>query len=142
MLTPDRDHPDSGSPLLIGLYFCVGGDMTVRPLSIAFVVLLSTLDALAQQNQPPLTCPATEQAVREVEHQIWTAFQNRDLAALDKLIDDDAISTDDSGTSKGKRERLAAIKRPEGDVHTEPSEQPQDFRVVFTDGVALLHFTR
>ena len=48
--------------------------MTVRPFSIAFV-LLSSLHAFAQQNQPSITCPATEQAVREVSHQIWAAFR-------------------------------------------------------------------
>ena len=80
--------------------------------------------------------------MREVEHQIWAAFHNRDMAALDKLIDDDSISTDDGGTRKGKRERLTAIKHPEGDIHTEASEQPEDFRVVFTNGVAILNFTR
>src|SRR5271155_4348458 len=95
---------------------CDGGHMTVRSFSIAFV-LLSSLRALAQQNQPSITCPATEQAVREVEHQIWTAFHKRDMAALDTLIDDDSISTDDGGASRGKRERLAAIRRPEGDIH-------------------------
>ena len=40
--------------------------MTVRPLSITFV-LLSSLHAFAQQNQPSITCPTTEQAVLEVE---------------------------------------------------------------------------
>jgi hypothetical protein len=59
--------------------------MTVRLLSIAFVVLLSSLNAFAQQTQSSATCPATEQAVREVNHQIWAAFKNRDLATLDKL---------------------------------------------------------
>ena len=115
--------------------------MTVRSLFIAFV-LLSSLHVSAQRNQPPVTCPATEQAVREVERQIWAAFHTRDLAALDKLIDDDSISTNDDGTSKGKRERLAVIRRPEGDIHTEASEQPEDSRVVFTNGVAILNFTR
>jgi hypothetical protein len=111
-----------------------------RPL-LALAIWLSSPNALTQ-NQSPVTCPATEQAVREAEHQIWAAFHNRDLAALDKLIDDDSISTDDGGTSKGKRELLAGIKRPEGDIHTEASEQPQDFRVVFTNGVAISNFTR
>jgi hypothetical protein len=44
--------------------------MTVRTFSIAFV-LLSSLHAFAQQNQPSITCAATEQAVEAV------AFQNR-----------------------------------------------------------------
>jgi len=116
--------------------------MTVRPLSLAFVVLLSSLHALGQRDQAAVSCPVTEQAVREVEHQIWAAFHNRDVAALDKLIDDDSINSDDGGTSKGKRELLAAIKRPEGDIHTEASEQPEDFHVLFTNGVSILNFTR
>ena len=115
--------------------------MTVRPLFISFI-LLSSLGAPAQQNQSPITFLATEQAVREAERQIWAAFHNRNSAALEKLIDDDSISTDDGGTSHGKGELLAVIKRPEGNIHTEASEQPQDFRVVFTDGVAILNFTR
>ena len=77
-----------------------------RPFSIAFLVLLSSLHAIALQNQSRLTCPATEQAVREVEHQMWAAFHNRDLAALDKLIDDDYIGSDDGGTRTGTRPSL------------------------------------
>jgi hypothetical protein len=47
--------------------------MTVRPLFISFI-LLSSLGAPAQQNQSPITCLATEQAVREAEHQILGCF--------------------------------------------------------------------
>ena len=115
--------------------------MTVRSLFVAFV-LMSSVHVSAQQDQPSLTCPATEPAVRDVEHRIWAGFHTRDLAALDKLINDDFISTDDGGTRRGKRERLAEIERPEGDIHTEASEQPEDFRVVFTSGIAILNFTR
>jgi Domain of unknown function (DUF4440) len=118
--------------------------MTVRLFSIAFafVVLLPSLHGLAQQRQSPIACPATEQAVREVEHQIWAAFRNRDLAALDTLIDDDYIATGDDGTRRRKQETLTAVKRPEGDIHTEASEQPEDFHVMFTNGVAILNFAR
>jgi hypothetical protein len=75
--------------------------MTVRPLFISFI-LLSSLGAPAQQNQSPITCLATEQAVREAERQIWAAFHNRNSAALEKLIDDDSISTDDGGQAMEK----------------------------------------
>ena len=114
--------------------------MTVRPFSIAFVVLLVSSHALAQQKQSPIGCPATEQAVREVQRQIWAAYHDRDVAALDKLIDDQAISTNDVGTRRGKQELLAAYKRPEGDIHTEVSEE-SDSRVVFANGVAILNYT-
>jgi len=115
--------------------------MTVRPFSIAFV-LLSSLQAYAQQSQPPITCPASEQAVREVSHRLWAASRSRDVAAWSGLVDDNYIGTDDSGIRRGKREVLAALASPEGNIHTETDEQPQDFRVVFTGGVAIVNQTK
>jgi len=116
--------------------------MIVRPFSIAFIVLLSFLPARAQQNQAPVSCPATEQAVREVSHQIWAAVRSRDVAAWDKLADDSFISTDDGGVRKGKQEGLAELRKPEGNVHTDVDEQPEDVRVVFTGGVAIENETK
>jgi ketosteroid isomerase-like protein len=115
--------------------------MTVRPFSIAFV-LLSSLHAIAQQNQPSITCPATEQAVREVSHQIWAAVRSRDVAAWDKLADDSFISTDDGGVRKRKQECLAELSKPEGNIHTDSDEQPEDVRVVFTGDVAIENQTK
>jgi ketosteroid isomerase-like protein len=115
--------------------------MTVRTFSIAFV-LLSSLHAFAQQNQPSITCPATEQAVSDVSHQIWAAVRSRDAAAWDKLADDSFISTDDGGVRKGKQECLAELTKPEGNIHTDADEQPEDVRVVFTGGVAIENETK
>jgi ketosteroid isomerase-like protein len=115
--------------------------MTVRPFSIAFV-LLSSLHAFAQQNQPSSTCPATEQAVSEVSHQLWAAFRSRDAATWDKLVDDNYISTDDGGVRKGKQDLLAGLRKPEGNIHTDIDEQPEDVRVVFTGGVAIVNQTK
>src|SRR5271156_3346994 len=92
--------------------------MTVRSFSIAFV-LLSSLHAFAQQNQPSITCPATEQAVREVSHQLWAAFRSRDVAAWDKLVDDSYISIDDGGVRKEKQDLLAELRKPEGNIHND-----------------------
>src|SRR5579862_7969940 len=113
-----------------------------RSVCLALVVLMWSLTALTQQNQSSVTCPATEQAVREVEHQLWTAARNRDAAAIDKLTDDSFISTDDGGVRKGKKEVLIEIKKPEGNVHNETDEQAADVRLVFTNGVAILNFTK
>ncbi len=115
--------------------------MSVRPFSIAFI-LLSSLHAFAQQDQSSITCPATEQAVREVSHQIWAAVRDRDVATWDKLADDSFISTDDGGVRKGKQEGLAELRKPEGNVHTDVDEQPEDVRVVFTGGVAIENETK
>jgi len=114
----------------------------IRPLYIALIILLSPLRALTQQTQSPFTCPTTEQAMREVEHQLWSAARSRDAAALDKLVDDSFISTDDGGVRKGKQELLGDIKKPEGNVHNDTDEQPADIRLVFTNGVAILNFTK
>jgi hypothetical protein len=83
-----------------------------RLLYLASVVLLSSLHAFAQQNQPTIACPATEQAVRGVSHQIWAAGRSRDVAAWDKLVDDSFISTDDGGVRKGKQESLPNSGNP------------------------------
>jgi ketosteroid isomerase-like protein len=115
--------------------------MTVRPFFIAFV-FLSSLPAFAQQIQPSVTCPATEQAVREVSHQLWAVYRSRDVATDQKLVDDSFISTDDGGVRKGKEDVLDELRKPEGNIHTETDEQPEDFRVVFTGGVAIVNYTK
>src|SRR5579862_1895652 len=102
-----------------------------RPL-LALLISLSSLNALSQQNQSPVTCPATERAMREVERQLWSAARSRDVAALDKLIDDSFISTDDGGVRKRKQELLGDFKKPEGNIHNETDEQPAEIRLVFT----------
>ncbi len=115
--------------------------MTVRQFSI-ILVLLSSLHSFAQQNQPSITCSATEQAVGEVSHQLWAAFRSRDVAAWDKLVDDSYISTDDGGVRKEKQDLLAELRKPEGNIHNDTDEQPEDIRVVFTGGVAIVNFTK
>jgi ketosteroid isomerase-like protein len=113
-----------------------------RPRYLALVILLSSLNALAQQNQSPATCPATEEAVREASHQLWAAFRSRDAATWDKLVDDSYISTDDGGVLKRKQDLLAELRKPEGNIHTDTDEESEDVRVVFTGGVAIVNQTK
>jgi hypothetical protein len=88
------------------------------------------------------SCPATEQALRAVDHQLWLAFRNRDAAMLDKLLDDNFIGTNDGGEREEKSEVLAHIKAPQGNIHVEVDEQPGDFRVVSANGVVIFNVTR
>lgn len=113
-----------------------------RPLYLAVLVLLSSMPALGQQKQSPTTCAATEQVILQLEHQLWAAPRSRDVATLDKLTDDGFISTDDFGVRNGKKELLAEFRKPEGVVHNETDEQPADVRLLFTNGVAILNFTK
>jgi ketosteroid isomerase-like protein len=117
-------------------------EATLRPLYLGLAALLCSVPALAQQNQSPVSCRATEQEVLDVAHQLWSAVRNRDVAAYDKLVDDDFISTDDGAVRKGKKEILAGLRQPEGNIHNETDEQPADIRLVFTDGVAILNFSK
>lgn len=109
---------------------------------LALVALLLPSSNLAQQNQPRLTCAATEQAVLTAEHQLWSAWRSRDAAAWDKLVDDSLVSTDDGGLREDKQKILAGIKQPEGHIHNETDEIPKDIRAVFTNGVGILNFTK
>jgi len=115
--------------------------MTGKHFAMTFV-FLSSLQAFAQQNQPSITCPATEQAVREVSHQLWAAARSRNVAAWERLVDDNYISTDDAGVRKGKQDVLAELRKPEGKIHTDTDEQPEDVRVIFTGGVAIVNQTK
>jgi hypothetical protein len=114
--------------------------MTIKTLSVTFVVLLSSLPALAQQNHTPVSCPATEQAVRDIDRQIRSAFRNHDAATYDRLVDDNFISTNDGGVRERKQNLLRQITKPEGNIHVE-TDEPQDFLVVFGDGLAILNYT-
>jgi ketosteroid isomerase-like protein len=115
--------------------------MIIRSLYVALLAMLA-LPAFTQQNAALVSCPVTEEAVREVDHQIWAAYRNRDAAALNNLVSDDLIRSNDEGMREDKQAVLAGRKSPEGDVHNETDEQINDFRVVFTNGVAILNFTR
>jgi ketosteroid isomerase-like protein len=113
-----------------------------RLLFITLVAVLSSGHAFAQQNPSPAQCLATEQAVRDVSHEIWAAYRNRDVSTYDKLVDDSYISTDDGGVRKRKPDVLAELRKPEGNIHTETNEQPEEFGVVFTGGVAIVSQTK
>jgi len=43
---------------------------------------------------------------------------------------------------KGKQDLLAGLRKPEGNIHTDIDEQPEDVRVVFTGGVAIVNQTK
>jgi ketosteroid isomerase-like protein len=115
--------------------------MIVRSLFVALLAMLA-LPAFTQQNAALVSCPVTEKAVREVDHQIWAAYRSRDATALNNLVSDDLIRSNDEGMREDKQAVLAGRKSPEGDVHNETDEKINDFRVVFTNGVAILNFTR
>src|SRR5579871_3921656 len=109
------------------------------------VVLAGMLQAPSPADRPlqsSVACPATEQSVLEVEHEVWSAVRNRDIPALDHLIDDRFLSTDDGGLRAGKKELLAKYRQPEGSIHNDTDEHPADVRLVFVNGVAILNFTK
>jgi hypothetical protein len=113
-----------------------------RLVYLALFALLSPVSGFAKQHPSSTTCPVTEKAILDVEHQLWAAPRNRDVAALDQLLDDSFISVDDGGVRTGKQQALARFRQPEGYMHNETDEKPDDVRLVFTNGVAILSFTK
>jgi hypothetical protein len=107
------------------------GGCVRRPLYLVALILPFLLQALGCQKQPPETCVATEQAVLEVEHELWAAARSRDVGTLDKLTNDAFLSTDDGSVRRGRKELLADFKQPEGRIHNETDERP-----------AILSFTK
>ncbi|HEX6715597.1 MAG TPA: nuclear transport factor 2 family protein [Pyrinomonadaceae bacterium] len=54
-----------------------------------------------------------EDEVRQIESEWGDAFERKDMAALDKLMDDEYILTDPLGSVRSKAESLEAIKKNE-----------------------------
>jgi hypothetical protein len=113
-----------------------------RLLWFGLVAMLSPLDAFAFAAEARFSCPTTEQAVLAVEHQLWSAIRGREVATLERLIDDSHLNTNDDGVRKGKKELIDEIKKSDGNVHNETDETPADIRLVFTNGVAILNFSK
>jgi Domain of unknown function (DUF4440) len=113
-----------------------------RQVWFGLVAMLSPLYAFAVTPGARFTCPTTEQAVLAVEHQLWSAGRGRGVSTLDRLIDDSYLDTNDEGVRTGKREIIDELNKPEGNEHNETDETPADIRLVFTNGVAILNFSK
>jgi ketosteroid isomerase-like protein len=111
-------------------------------LSFNAAALLLPTSLLAQGPSTSHSCAATEQALLAVAHDFWAAYNHRDVAALDKLLDDRLLFVGESGNVLSKAQFLAPFRVPEGSMKSASAEQPEDVRTLFADNTAFISFLR
>jgi hypothetical protein len=77
-----------------------------------------------------------------VAHDVWAAYNHRDAAALDKLLDDRLLFVTESGNLLSKAEVLASFRTPQGSMKLESAEEPENVRTAFVDKMAVMSFTK
>lgn len=110
-------------------------------LSVAIVSLLST-SLLAQERSTSRSCAATEEGLRLVAHDFWAAYNHRDVAALEKLLDDRLLFISESGYLLSKAQMLAPFRVPQGTMKLESAEEPENVRTLFAGDMAVMSFTK
>jgi len=106
-----------------------------------WAAVLSSPSALTRQNQSLVPCVAQNKTCSKLKHQLWSGARSREVATLDKLIDDGLLSSDDGRWRPAHSEEgfLAHFMQPEGN---ETDEQLADVRLVFTNAVAIMNFAK
>ena len=111
-------------------------------LSAVGAALLLSTSLLAQELSTSHSCAASEEALRMVAHDFWAAYNHRDAAALDKLLDDRLLFVSESGNLLSKAEVLAPFRVPQGSMTLESAEEPENVRTAFADNMAVMSFTK
>ena len=111
-----------------------------RLLYRSVFVSLVWLSACGHQATSAVPCVATEQALLDVTSRWRSAKDARDVAAIDRLLDDNMIGTNDVGAPKAKKDLLAEYRQPEGNVHVQRDPQLGSVRVSFTNDMGILSF--
>jgi hypothetical protein len=115
--------------------------MLARSSGVAATLLVST-SLLAQGPSTSPSCAAGEPALRMVAHNFWAAYNHRDAAALDKLLDDRLLWVSESGELLSKAQVLAPFHNPQGSMKMESAEEPENVRTAFVDHLAIMSFTK
>lgn len=87
-------------------------------------------------------CASTNDAVQGVAREFWSAYNRRDLAALDRVLDDELLLIGNQGTTATKAEFLKAFRVPEGSFEPRSAEAMDDVRTIFAGNTALVSFNR
>jgi ketosteroid isomerase-like protein len=95
-------------------------------------------DAVAQLT----ACPTSSDALSNVAHDFWAAYNRRDLAALDSVLDDQLLFVSVQGAAATKADFLAAFRAPEGSIKSESAERMEDLRTVAAGNTAVVSFKR
>lgn len=95
-------------------------------------------NALAQ----PAGCPASPDTLQSVAHEFWAAYNRRDLAALDRVLDDQLLFVGVQGVPATKTAFLAGFRAPESPIRSESAERMEDVRTIVAGNTAIVSFKR
>lgn len=115
--------------------------MLTRSIVVAAAGVVSTT-LFAHGSSASHVCVASEQALRAVAHRYWAAYNQRDAAVLDALLDDRLLHITESGNLLSRAQVVAPFRMPEGSMKLESAEEPENVRTLFLDSVALMSFTK
>lgn len=115
--------------------------MRARASASAGLLLVST-SLLAQGPSTSPSCASSAQALRVAAHNVWAAYNQRDAAALDKLLDDRLVWVSESGTLLSKAQVLAPFRSPQGSMKLESAEEPENIGTAFVNSMAIISFTK
>jgi len=115
--------------------------MLARRNAVATASLVS-MTLLAQEPSTSRSCAATEEGIRLVAHDFWAAYNHRDAAALEKLLDNRLLFISESGALSSKAQVVAPFRIPPGSMKLESDEQPQNVRTAFVGDMAVMSFTK
>lgn len=96
----------------------------------------------AQTPSASRSCTASENAIRAVAQDYWAAYNRRDTAALDRILDDRLLHVNESGALLSKTQVVAPFRVPQGTIKLESAEVPENVRIMFIDNVAVMSFTK
>jgi hypothetical protein len=116
-------------------------NMLARPILVAAALLMSA-SLLAQEPSTSQSCAASDQALRVIAHDLWAAYNHRDAAALDKLLDHRLLWVSESGNLLTKAQVLAPFRISQGSMKLDSAEEPENVRTAFADNMAAMSFTK
>lgn len=111
-------------------------------LILATAAVFVPMSLQAQRLDASRSCSATENAVRAVAQDYWAAYNRRDTAALNRILDDRLLHVNESGALLSKAQVVAPFRVPQGTMKLASAEMPENVRIMFVDDVAIMSFTK
>ena len=108
------------------------------PRVVAVAGLFLTPDVSAQTS----ACSSSDEALRDVAHQFWAAYNRHDPAALDRVLDDRLLFVGIQGTPATKAQFLGELRTTSGSITSGSAERMDDVRTIAAGEVAVVSFRR
>jgi ketosteroid isomerase-like protein len=111
------------------------------PVVVLCALLLSaSLPAEAQDRSA--ACSSTDVALHGVVYEFWSAYNRRDAASLDAILDDQLLFINVFGAVQSKAEFLKSFRGPEGSIVSASADKAEDVHTTVAGPLAIISFNR